>query len=329
MSTLHDFEINLNRLSRRRAFIRPIVGLIFLAIASVLAISYIQFSAPFQPMIFSNVDNLLVTAASFGFMIVMIISWYLNKDEKTVHVKHNFERYIDKRIRQMEFMMHDIRRGAIPNQKEDFNLEASVDRAIASKLTSQYLEELVITKFEERLSKRHNLGDVYRNFAELCTRLDGEIQRMKKNAYVNLMIGIVATVFAICFLISLLFLHPDLQTASVIIQLTSYLPRISVAVVIEVFAFFFLRLYKANLFDVKYFSNEKTNVEMRMLALKTAIITDESDTLSSVVRDMSRTERNFIIKKDERSCVSEDENTEAHYKPVIAILEKLVELSKK
>ena len=58
-----------------------------------------------------------------------------------------------------------------------------------------------------------------------------------------------------------------------------FLPRISFVIFIEVFSFFFLRLYKANLSDVKFYQNELTNADARLVALEATLIDDNRDGL--------------------------------------------------
>ncbi|MNY31758.1 hypothetical protein D3C86_1659330 [compost metagenome] len=81
--------------------------------------------------------------------------------------------------------------------------------------------------------------------------------------------------------------------------LSFFLPRISTVVFVELFSFFFLRLYKNNLSEIKYFQNEITNLNFKITSLKTAIKTDDKQTLSQIITNFSLTERNFILKKDE------------------------------
>jgi hypothetical protein len=81
--------------------------------------------------------------------------------------------------------------------------------------------------------------------------------------------------------------------------LAHYIPRISIAIFIEVFSFFFLKLYKANLSDIKYFENERTNINSKKLALMFAYLTDNKDSTKEILTVMANTERNFKLKKDE------------------------------
>jgi hypothetical protein len=88
--------------------------------------------------------------------------------------------------------------------------------------------------------------------------------------------------------------------------ITDFAPRISLVVVIEIFAYFFLGLYKNSLSEIKYFHNELTNVESKYLAIEEAIALSDDNTLKEVVKDISRTERNFLLKKGETTVSMEE-----------------------
>jgi hypothetical protein len=89
-----------------------------------------------------------------------------------------------------------------------------------------------------------------------------------------------------------------------------YIPRISVVVFIEVFAFFFLRLYKIGLDDVKYYQNELTNVELKLRALSEALKSGEAPTITLVITELAKTERNFVLKKGESTVGLENAKLE-------------------
>jgi len=61
------------------------------------------------------------------------------------------------------------------------------------------------------------------------------------------------------------------------IFLEHFLPRVSLVILVEVFAYFFLRLYKESLDDIKYFQTEITRVEMKTLALTVATELKDSE----------------------------------------------------
>ncbi len=79
----------------------------------------------------------------------------------------------------------------------------------------------------------------------------------------------------------------------------SLIPRVTFVIFIEVFAYFFLRLYKQGLTEIKYFQNELTNVESKITALEVAYIKNDTNAISNVIDALSKTERNFILNKDQ------------------------------
>src|SRR5205823_4776936 len=100
-------------------------------------------------------------------------------------------------------------------------------------------------------------------------------------------------------------------------------PRISVAVFIEVFSFFFLKLYKSNLQEIKYFQNELTNIEMRGLALEAALLNTQNKSTEPIVDQLIRTDRNLV------PVVSSVPNKEAKQfepKDIAELLDKLSKL---
>jgi len=89
-----------------------------------------------------------------------------------------------------------------------------------------------------------------------------------------------------------------------------YIPRLSVIVFAELFAYFFLRLYKSGLADIKYYQNELTNVELKISALKVALAAKDNELLKIVIGELAKVERNFILKKNETTVEIEKVKTE-------------------
>lgn len=75
-----------------------------------------------------------------------------------------------------------------------------------------------------------------------------------------------------------------------------YAPRLSLVLIVEVIGFFFLKLFRAALDEVRMTQNEITNVEMKLIAshLATAECRDE---LPKVIHELATTERNVVIEK--------------------------------
>jgi hypothetical protein len=75
--------------------------------------------------------------------------------------------------------------------------------------------------------------------------------------------------------------------------------RVSLSLFLGAFAFFFLRLYRSSLDLIKYYQNEETNVEGWFAALMVALQMRDPAITSVVVSQLSRTERNFVLKQGE------------------------------
>jgi hypothetical protein len=84
---------------------------------------------------------------------------------------------------------------------------------------------------------------------------------------------------------------------------------------------FFLRLYVANEVDLKHNRNELTNLEVKMMALQLAISFGDASSKKEIVRVLSKTERNFVLKRNEK-IISADNSTE--YNDMKAVLEQVL-----
>jgi len=78
---------------------------------------------------------------------------------------------------------------------------------------------------------------------------------------------------------------------------TQYISRISIVFLIEIFAFFFLRLYSQTLGELRYTHNEITNIEMKIVGLQIAIAVQDKKGLTAAIENAIKTERNFILDK--------------------------------
>jgi hypothetical protein len=90
------------------------------------------------------------------------------------------------------------------------------------------------------------------------------------------------------------------QTFTTIEQfLIHFLPRLSLVVFIQIFAYFFLRLYKSTLEEIRYYQNEVTNVQHKKVSFIAIYQSKSADSLIKVVERLVETERNNVLKKGE------------------------------
>lgn len=185
------------------------------------------------------------------------------------------------------------------DEKQRSELFNSLKQSFAENINEDFFKQLSENvSIEITKEKRGRLDFLLKDFSAIKIRIGSEIEKLNRKANVNLVIGSLTTIVALIALSFLVF-----QTNSVFNGysdlLYHYIPRLSLIIFIEVFAFFFLKLYKLNLNDMKYFQNELTTVELKLASITTAINFGKDIDISAITLGLSKTERNFILKKGE------------------------------
>lgn len=156
--------------------------------------------------------------------------------------------------------------------------------------------------------KKKQLGDLFR---ETVLRLNRAISDQKVRGNINLAIGITITAGGLYLLWStveqfgkfpiftdLLKKDPNIAIVELFkVALISFVPRLSLVIFIEIFAYFFLRLYKTGLYDIKYFQNELTNIEVKNAAFIAAMTADDAPLKAHVIESLCKIDRNHILDK--------------------------------
>jgi len=146
----------------------------------------------------------------------------------------------------------------------------------------------------------------------MVSRLQTEIRALMRRGNLNLVLGTATTVAAVS-LLAFIALSTKLSAGDLQSYLPTFLLRLSLVAFIEIFAFFFLRLYRASLSEIKYFQNEITNLEAKGLALELSILCGEASAMKKVVEELAKTERNFVIKKDQTTVELEKARLESQH----------------
>lgn len=132
------------------------------------------------------------------------------------------------------------------------------------------------------------------------TRLRTEIELLSKRANIYIVFGSAMTLAAgvVLYLtvqdVLGLYSAGDLAMRAEVtaVDMLSMATRFSVVIFIEVFAFYYLRLYKGLGEDIRFYQNEITNIEMKILSM---FVAESEDSKNSLVCELAKTERNFII----------------------------------
>lgn len=134
------------------------------------------------------------------------------------------------------------------------------------------------------------------NFKDTLSRLREEVSALTRRGNLNLAIGIITTITGLGIL-GYFVVTSSHQGTELLSFAVGFVPRLSLVILIEVFAYFFLRLYKASLSEIKYFQNEMTNVEAKYASLVVALRTSNAESCSEVIKNLCATERNHILEK--------------------------------
>ncbi|THD32246.1 MAG: hypothetical protein DI588_09140 [Flavobacterium johnsoniae] len=258
-----------------------------------------------------NLNIFLVIISTTLVIIPFVIRFlYEDREKKKPRDKYYYNvRNIQESRREDELLRDTI--NGILNKNPDL---ASLEKSIYKKVEDDF-ENAILKKIEEKFkqdSETKLLTDtILSELNPLIYNTEKYIDRIQRNSIVNLVIGIVGTIIAISILaFSILSDTTYSNFEDFTMQL---LPRITFVIFIQLFAFFFLRLYKNNLEDGKYFQNELTNLSAKCSALKIAILTKNIDKQSEILTQLSLVERNFKIQKEETLLNIEKAKIEKDY----------------
>lgn len=144
-------------------------------------------------------------------------------------------------------------------------------------------------------------------------RLNEELSSLTRRGNLNLLLGIITATIGI-LLLGEFVLSDGRSTIGIVSSTTgtktpiededilefftiNFLPRVSLVILIEIFAYFFLRLYSNSLMEIKYFQNEITNLDTKFLALQTAVSLGDKKSIEEIISQLAQTERNYVLQK--------------------------------
>lgn len=174
---------------------------------------------------------------------------------------------------------------------------STLQESIEANLTSDLFENFE-KKYADNVLHSQQLTTLMDEYRGMRDRIEKEISALTRRATSNLTIGTVTTIFAVV-LLGYVVLNASTNYNDFTSIVSYYLPRLSLVVFIELFAYFFLRLYSSNLGDIKYYQNELTNIETKFLSLRSALGTGDAESVHLVLSELSKTERNYRLSRGE------------------------------
>lgn len=152
----------------------------------------------------------------------------------------------------------------------------------------------ILKSLPKKTDQENKLLAIEREFAQSRFRLMKEVSALGLRGNVNLTLGFLTTVTGLGVLSYFIWVSAGVSQ-DLVSFVISFVPRLSLVVFIQVFAFFFLRLYKSGLLEIKYFQNEITNLELKFFGISTALLAESVESLAEVSKSLMESERNRIL----------------------------------
>lgn len=210
-------------------------------------------------------------------------------------MRHN-ERIFEEVNRLKEKILNHDRKAESLSEEEKYEIISDLKNNILNDASESFLEELE-QKYSVEIRKDKYISDLRDQCQQVRERLTREIDALGRRGNLNLVIGVITTIAAIAVLSTTVLSGNHTLTSNEL--MAYYAPRLTLSIFIEIFSFFFLKLYKAGLGEIKYFQNELTNAELKFIAAEKAIMVDNEDSVSHVISELASTERNFKLGKGE------------------------------
>jgi len=277
----------------------------------------------------------IIAIMSIGLVFILIA--YLSSSTQSLNIIDNDEKELSQKLKEIQkTLSKELKEEHIFSQEEKQTIESNLIQNMKTNITDSFLKsQSEILK--DTLEKEITINSFNKQINQTKQRIFQEISNLKLRSNLNLSLGIVITLFGLYILWDMITINTSVNLEKYIINKDNTLflkffileitPRILLVLLIEIFAYFFLRLYKNNLDEIKFFQNEITNIELKYLALSTVLTLDSKDSdslLPQIISEFSKTERNYILEKGQTTVElekarSEGENT----KNIMSSLPKL------
>lgn len=217
--------------------------------------------------------------------------------------------------------VYENRVGLSPDEKESM-ISGVIEQVNREVVTSIFAQES--NKFRDELVAGLSFDKLASSSNAIVGRLKREIADLRLRANINLIIGMLITTIGVYLLWQTVlmvdtstllraFASEGEESNSKFIKnlVLPLIPRVMLVVFVEVFAYFFLSLYKGGLSEIKYFQNELTNVESKLAAVQFSYVTKNEDGIKLAIESLSKTERNFILEKGQATVDLEKAKSES------------------
>lgn len=218
------------------------------------------------------------------------------------------------------------------NKEKLTELQELIKSKLINETTEDLIKELEV-KVENKINSYNFLFKIKNEFSNTLERLRREVTTLNFRSNLNLALGIMITGVGIYLLYRFVFNGDLKQHDNTLSFILNFAPKLSLVIFIEIFAFFFLSLYKTSLSEIKYYQNEMTKIETKYIALVTAIELKSDDILSEILKELPNNiafnEQNGEIAGNGESGDFKLQQAKVNADNLVAILGKVLDVYKK
>lgn len=278
--------------------------ILVLLISGIANISFDQLANDNLPQVLKDLAGYLyIFLIPIALLVAVGFNFFNKFLEKNKDLKDD---QVNKRVEDLETEIKKLTETKLASalkisEEEKKDLINKLNQQLEGNITQEYLVNLE-NKF--KLKNLEQITDVS------ISRIKREIRYVRLTGNFQLYIGILLSIVAIALVAEKVFFN-TITYSDINQLLMEILPRAFLLIFIEIFSFFFLNLYKKSLDDIKYLNNELTNLENKFLALYLSKENGNFKLLSNSLNELVKTERNFVLKKDETTIELEKSRIEA------------------
>lgn len=289
--------MNINLERRRRLFITMmIIPFIFSLLLYVLRDRLIS-DYYVQSIVVDFASGLLFLISVFGFLMFYLQTGFKRGNEAHYGINHINPNI---KVQNVELLKSEVRSindklNNLENQIKvnlidltDEKLE-ELQEIIKSKVINETTEDLIKT-MEAKVEKKYFFEKIKHAFQITLERLRREVTTLNLRSNLNLVLGIIITGVGLYLLYMFVF-KGELKQDNTLSFIINFTPKLSLVIFIEVFAFFFLSLYKTSLSEIKYYQNEMTKIEIKYIALVAALEHKSNETISEIIKEIPNHEQ--------------------------------------
>jgi len=226
-------------------------------------------------------DQYLVFGIGYLFMGFSMMMWNYLEGKKTItpdmragaELNDTFSR-LAKEVTSLKAAQLDALGG---NRQELIDaLKPTVYEGIADEL-----EE----RFRQRLLQFTRDQEIRDSFAAAEQRLRDELSALSRRGNLNLFIGVITTFIAVG-LLTYMVLSAAVDFHDLTSLLSHYIPRLGLVLLIEVFSYFFLRLYKSTLAEMRVYQTDLTALTIQRVAVVAGLSTGDPAEAAALSKEL-------------------------------------------